>query len=98
MTSGIILPPLAQRDVARGREASAKLADLVQEYRARGDQVLEVRVSAEVASYMRAFFAVSFRDFDNVLPRTVLGVPFAEGGTGGRDYVIHTRQRGRVDH
>lgn len=96
--SGILLPETASRDVGRGREASAKLADLVREYRARGDQVLEVRVSAQVAGYMRAFFAATFREFDNILPPTVLGVPFAEGGTGGRDYVIKTRKRGHVEH
>lgn len=98
MTTGILLPPMAERDVQRGREASAKMRDLVQEYRARGDEVLEVRVSSQVAGYMRAFFAVVYRDFDNVLPPTVLGVPFSEGGTGGRDYVIKTRKRGHVEH
>lgn len=95
--SRLILPPSGELAVQRGRHASAKLRDLVQEYHARGDQVLEVRVSSDVAAYMRAFFAATFRGFDNVLPPTVMGVPFAEGGTGGRDYVIKTRERGHVD-
>lgn len=98
MTVGLVLPPMAQRDVQRGRDAAEKLADLVREYRACGDEPTEVRVSNQVAGYMRAFFAVVYRDFDNVLPPTVLGVPFAEGGTGGRDYQITTKRRGRRDH
>lgn len=96
-TSGVILPPSGERAVQRGRDASARLRDLVLEHKARGDDVLEVRVSNDVASYMRAFFAATFREFDNVLPKTVCGVPFAEGGTAGRDYVIHTRKRGNVE-
>lgn len=94
----LILPASGEIAVQRGREASAKLRDLVIEYQARGDQVLEVRVSDHVASHMRAYFASAFLGFDNVLPKTVCGVPFAEGGTGGRDYVIHTRKRGRIEH
>lgn len=94
----LILPMNGERAVARGRDAAQRLAEFVQEYRAKGDEVLEVRVSTDVANDMRAFFAVAFAEFDNVLPRSVLGVPFAEGGTGGRDYSIHLRQRGRVEH
>lgn len=96
--SGILLPPMAQRDVQRGREAAEKIRDLVDEYKARGDRVLEVRVSRDVANFMRAFFAVAFREFDGVLPPTVSGVPFAEGDTGGRDYQITTERRGKRDH
>lgn len=93
----IILPPSAAEDVRRGKEAALRIADLVMEYRARGDEVLEVRVSKRVADNMRASFA-SFAQFDGVLPRTVHGAPFAEGGTGGRDLVIKTRRKGHVEH
>lgn len=91
----LILPDSA---VHRGRDAARRLAEFVQEYQARGAEVLEVRVSLDIANDMRAFFAVAFAEFDNVLPRRVLGVPFAEGGTGGKDYAIHVRGLGRVEH
>lgn len=94
----LILPESGHQAVQRGRDAARRLADYVQEYRARGDEVLEVRVSTDVANDMRCFFAVAFAEFDGVLPSRVLGVPFAEGGTGGRDYSIHLRSRGRVEH
>lgn len=96
-TSGVILPPGGELAVQRGREASARIRDLVMEHKAQGDTVLEVRVSNDVAGYMRAFFAAAFREFDNILPPTVCGVPFAEGGTAGKDFVIHTRRRGHVE-
>lgn len=95
--SGIMLPKHAENAVMRGRDASARLRDMVLEHQARGDTVQEVRVSNEVAGYMRAYFASFCAEFDNVLPKTVCGVPFAEGGTGGRDFVMHTRKRGNVE-
>lgn len=96
-TSGVILPPGGELAVQRGRDVSQRLRDMVLEHQARGDTVLEVRVSSDIAGYMRAFFAAVFREFDNILPPTVCGVPFAEGGTGGKDFVIHTRKRGHVE-
>jgi hypothetical protein len=82
--------------VRRGRDASARLADLVRDAKARGEPLVEVRVSPAVADAMRAFFAATFRGFDGVLPHRVLGVPFAEGDTGGADYQVRTRA-GRQD-
>lgn len=93
----IILPPAAAQDVQRGRDAALRIADMVQDLRAKGADVLEVRVSSRVADAMRAHFA-SFAQFDGVLPPRVHGVPFAEGGTGGRDLVIRTRNRGTAEH
>lgn len=97
-TSGVILPPAGELAVQRGREAALRLREMVKEHQARGDVVFEVRVSNDVAGCMRAFFAATFREFDNVLPPTVCGVPFAEGGTGGKDYVMRTKRRGIIEH
>lgn len=94
--SELYLGPGGSLAVERGRDASARLRDMVREHRAKGDQVVEVRVSQDVANNMRAFFAMTFAEFDNVLPPSVLGAPFAEGGTGGRDYIIRTRKRGEI--
>lgn len=94
--TNLILPPSAAQDVQRGRDASLRIADMVREHRASGDDVLEVRVSKQVADAMRAMFA-SFAQFDGVLPPRVHGAPFFEGGTGGRDFVIKTRRRGNVE-
>lgn len=69
---------------------------MVLDLHARGIAVHEVRVSDQVADYMRAYFC-SFAQFDGVLPPRVHGVPFATGGTGGRDFVIR-HQRGTTEH
>lgn len=94
--TNLILPPGVAQDVQRGRDAAMRIADMVRDYKARGDEMLEVRVSKQIADSMRAMFA-SFAQFDGVLPPRVHGVPFFEGGTGGRDYVIKTRRRGNVE-
>lgn len=80
--------------VRRGRDAGSRLADMVRDARARGDDPQEVRVSPAVADDMRAFFAWACASFDGVLPRSVLGVPFRVGDTGGSDYVMKTMRRG----
>lgn len=97
MTASIILPPSAALDVQRGHDASKRIIDVIRNLRTRGDDVFEVRVDKRVADAIRASLA-SFAQFDGVLPPTILGVPFFEGGTGGQDYVIKTRRRGHVEH
>jgi hypothetical protein len=90
----ILIPASAQRDVQRGRDAARQLSEMVQEARDRGLTVHEVRISNRVANAMRAFFAVAFAEFDNVLPPRVLGVPLFEGGCE-RDVEIKTTRPGR---
>lgn len=83
----ILLPAMAQRDVQKGRDAARQLSEMVQEARAKGLTVQEVRISPHLAGYMRAFFAVAFAEFDGVLPRSILGAPLYEG-TQSRDVEI----------
>lgn len=98
MTS-LILPRTfaGEHAVERGRDAAKRIADTVQDLQARGREVVEVRVSQQVGDYMRAFFC-SFAQFDGVLPPRVHGVPFAEGDTGGRDFVFSMRNGKAVEH
>lgn len=89
MSSVLILPESAHLDVQRGRDYAKRLNETVENYRQQGREVVQVRVSADVANAMRAFFQHAFAEFDGVLPRRIMGVPLHEGGTGGRDYQIH---------
>lgn len=88
----LILPQTfaGEHAVERGRDAAKRIADTVMDLRARDREVVEVRVSQQVADYMRAYFC-SFAQFDGVLPPTVHGIPFAEGDTAGRDFVFRLR-------
>ncbi|MBP6748415.1 MAG: hypothetical protein KA144_02145 [Xanthomonadaceae bacterium] len=72
--------------------------ETVQNYQEQGREVLQVRVSADVANAMRAFFRYAFAEFDGVLPRRIMGVPLLEGGTGGRDYQIHLANGAEKTH
>ena len=84
----IIVPETTSLAIKRGRAVSLALYEQVKEHRAAGRDPLEVRVSREVAADMRAFFAVAYQHFDNILPDNVDGVPFREGETDGKDVVI----------
>lgn len=86
MTS-LILPQTfaGEHAVERGRDAAKRIADTVAECKARGRELVEVRVSRQVADCMVAFFC-SWSQFDGVLPPRVHGVPFGVGDTGGRDF------------
>jgi len=89
MTTTLILPESAHLDVQRGRDYAKRLNETVENYRQQGREVVQVRVSADVANAMRAFFRYAFDGFDGVLPKRIMGAPLHEGGTGGRDYEIH---------
>jgi hypothetical protein len=84
----IIVPQTTTVAIRRGRQIGLDIANAIRDHREAGRKPVAVRVSSDVAADMRAFFAVACQDFDNVLPRTVLGVPFSEGGTAGQDVVI----------
>jgi hypothetical protein len=90
----ILIPPSAQLDVQKGRDTARQLSEMVQEAKDRGLDVREVRISNRVANYLRAFFAVAFAEYDNVLPPRVLGVPLLVGGVE-RDVEIRTTRPGR---
>jgi len=98
MTTTLILPESAHLDVQRGRDYAKRLNETVENYRQQGREVVQVRVSADVANAMRAFFQHAFAEFDGVLPRRVMGVPLFEGGTGGRDYQIHLASGAEKTH
>lgn len=89
MSTMLIIPESAHLAVQRGRDYARRLNETVQNYQQQGRAVVEVRVSADVANDMRAFFQHAFAEFDGVLPRRIMGAPLHEGGTGGRDYQIH---------
>lgn len=84
----IIIPKTTELAVQRGRFVSLGIYDALQEHKAAGRKPRAIRVSREVASDMRAYFTQAFQQFDNILPPSVLGVPFTEGGTDGKDVVI----------
>ena len=91
MSSVLIIPESAHLSVQRGRDYARRLNETVANYQQQGRTVVEVRISADVANDMRAFFQHAFAEFDGVLPRRIMGVPLHEGGTGGRDYQISLR-------
>lgn len=98
MTS-LILPRTfaGEHAVERGCDAAKRIADTVADCKARGRDVIEVRVSQQVADYMRAFFC-SWSQFDGVLPTQVHGIPFGVGDTGGRDFVFRLNTGQHVEH
>lgn len=96
MSSVLILPESAHLDVQRGRDYARRLNETVADYQQQGRAVVEVRVSADVANDMRAFFRHAFAEFDGVLPRRIMGAPLREGDTDGRDYQI--RLAARTEH
>lgn len=79
----IMVPQTTSLAIQRGRAASIGIHDNVRELQARGKRVARVCISRETAADMRAFFAVAFAEFDNILPPRVLGVPLVEGAEDG---------------
>lgn len=81
----IIIDPMTELAVERGRCMCQELRDRVMEFKARGKPPAAVWVNADTAMWMRAFFAARCDSFDGVLPANILGVPLFEGSTGGDD-------------
>lgn len=76
--------------ITRGREAAYRLQSMVKDYRAQGYLVLECRVSKRTADDIRANLENICEGFDGVLPPTILGVPFFEGGD--RDFEMKIKK------
>lgn len=69
------LTQLAPSDLAvrRGRDAAARIKDTVENYKARGRNVLRVNISEHVAQYLVAFFR-SWSRYTGGYPTQVHGV------------------------
>ncbi len=86
------LRPSTDVAVRQGRDAAKRLADMVADERAKGQEVMSVTVSGTVADRMKAYFE-SFSQFDGVLPQTCHGAPFFIEVGASQDYVIRSRAK-----
>lgn len=84
------LRPHTDIAVRRGRDASTRIKDMVEDLKAKGQDVISVSISRTVADYMKAYFE-SITRFDGVLPKHCHGVPLYIDLSASEDYVIRSR-------